>query len=156
MSIRRIIDWAIEQADGDMVGTIASDFYQLAGDDHNWMYACDVDIGQPEVLRKVPVATNNRELVYAQIGKAVSLRRMGASGWCIVGLAKTCRGLGHLMYVSFDEDIATVMDTTWYGYRTRLLTLGELDTYGGFGKVPFGAMGRFDGLGNLLAILNAG
>ncbi len=156
MSIRRIIDWAIEQADGDMVGTIASDFYQLAGDDHNWMYACDVDIGQPEVLRKVPVATNNRELVYAQIGKAVSLRRMGASGWCIVGLAKTCRGLGHLMYVSFDEDIATVMDTTWYGYRTRLLTLGELDTYGDFGKVPFGAMGRFDGLGNLLAILNAG
>lgn len=153
MTIRRIIDWAIAQQDGELVGTIASDFYQLAGDDNNWMYACDVDIGQPEVLRNVPVASNNRELIYAQVGKAVSLKRMGASGWCIVGLAKTCRGMGHLMYVSFEDDIAKVMDDTWYGYRTRILTYEELDTYGGYGVLPYGAIGRFDPAGNLLQLL---
>jgi hypothetical protein len=155
MSIRKIVDWALAQASGDLLGTIASPFYQLYTDANSWVWACDVDIGQPEVLRGVPVAANNREIIYAEQGKAVALQRTGDNKWVIAGLAKSSRGLGHIIYMSFADDIATVVRDGWLGQITRPLTYGELGslTGGGYGALPYGAQGRFAPDGSLIEIL---
>ncbi|MHB9075244.1 MAG: hypothetical protein ACYC6G_17190 [Desulfobaccales bacterium] len=155
MSIRRIIDWSIAQADGDLIGTIASPFYQYAADGSEWMWSCDVDIGETEVLRNVPVASNNRDIIYAQQGKSVALKRMNNNRYCIVGLAKTCRGLGHVIYVSFEDDRAAVTGADWSGKVIRPLTFGELGDLApfGFGSFPLGAQGRFTPAGALIDLL---
>ena len=155
MSIRRVIDWVFLQAQGDLIGTIASPFYQLHADGENWMWAADVDIGEAEVLRNVPVASNNLEIYYAEIGKAVALRKMNNGRWCIAGLAKTCRGFGHITYVSFTDDVVLVTGTDWTGQLTRVLTLGEFGTLGpgAFGALPLGCHGRFTPGGALIEVL---
>lgn len=155
MSVRRIFDWAAAQADGQMIGTIAGPFVQLQVDGSNWLWAVDVDTGQPEVLRNVPVASNNHELIYAQQGMSVALSKMNDGRWVVTGLAKTSRGLGHVMYVSFNEDRATVVRDEMTGHIIRPLTLGELGTLSpaGFGFFPFGCRGRFTPSGTLLEIL---
>lgn len=154
MSIIKIIDWRIAQADGQKIGTIASPFYQI-GDGNGWMWAADVDIGEAEVLRGVPVAANNREIIYAEIGKAVALTRLGDGRWCIAGLAKTSRGLGHLIYLSYEDDMARVVGEDWTGNVTRPLTLGELGDLGpaAFGALPLGVHGRFTPSGALIELL---
>jgi len=155
MSLRKIIDWTQVQTQGDLIGTIASPFYQFYADGGSWLWACDVDIGTPEVLRNVPVASNNRELIYAEQGKSVALRRMNDGKWCIAGLAKTCRGLGHVIYVLFEDDLASIVRTDWTGKITRPLTYGELGTLlgGGYGSIPYGTQGRFTPAGALIEIL---
>lgn len=155
MSLTRIIDWRIAQAETQMTGTIASDFYQLQYDDgsgEKWTWACDVDIGEDEPMTGVPVASNNREIIYAEIGKAVALSKMSSGKWCISGLAKKCRGLGHIIYMSFLDDKVSVVNDGWKGKLTRRLSLGELGGLGpsSFGALPLGAYGRFDGSGNFL------
>jgi hypothetical protein len=174
MSIREIIDWAIDQANGDLIGIVASDFYQSCPDGSgSWVWACDVDIGasvldngssdnvtvgtgtSPNVLQAVPVAANNQEIIYAQQGTAVALRKLSNGRYAIVGLAKTSQGLGHVIYMSFTEDIAQVVTDQWHGVIIRPLTLGELGTLAPqeFGSLPMGAQGRFDAQGNLISIL---
>ena len=78
-----VIDWRINQAQNQMIGTIASPFYQQYVDGDSWVWACDVDIGQDEPLRSVPVASSNREIIYAELGKSVLLTRMNDGKWCI-------------------------------------------------------------------------
>jgi hypothetical protein len=158
MSIRRIIDWAIAQADGQMVGKIASPFYQLFDDASGWVWAADVDIsqnGQEQVLQGVPIASNNRDIIYAQEGKAVALQKMGNGKWAIAGLAKSSRGLGHIMYVTFQDDIAQIASEGWHGYVYRPLTYGELAIYGGYGVLPYGCRGKFAQDGTLIEILGS-
>ena len=91
MSIRKIIDWAIQDQKSEMKGNIASPFYQYQDAAGSWVWACDVDLGGGEdnILRSVPVASNNRDVVYAEQGKGVSLSRMGSGKWAITGLSKT-------------------------------------------------------------------
>jgi hypothetical protein len=153
MSIKRIIDWEIEKAEGDKIGTIASPFAQIS-DGTNWLWAADVDVGEPEVLRKVPVASNNREIIYAEVGKPVALKRMGDGKWVIAGLAKTSRGMGHIIYISFEEDLAYIVSKSWIGAIIRQLTYGELGTLlGGYGTLPYGVYGRFAANGSLIEIM---
>jgi hypothetical protein len=155
MSLRlpEIITTLIARAETEMTGLVASPFYQLAADGGNWMWAVDVDIGEPEVLRNVPVATNNRDLFYAEIGQAVALRRQSDGRWAVVGLAKTSRGLGHIFYVSFEDDMVRVVSEDWTGQLTRRLTFGELGELQPFGTLPWGCYGRFTPGGALSEIL---
>jgi hypothetical protein len=153
MSIRKIIDWQGDKASGDLVGTIASPWYQLYDDQNRFTWACDVDIGQPEVLKGVPVSTNNRDIIYAEVGKPVALKKMPSGSYAIAGLAKSIVGNTHIIYVSFEESLGTVVGEETQGYTIRPLTYPELDTYGGYGVVPYGAYGRFDANGNLLALI---
>jgi hypothetical protein len=155
MSIWKIIDWGAATAEGDLVGTIASEFYQLYDDAQNWTWACDVDIGEEEVLRNVPVATNNREVIYAQEGMPVALKRIGKGRYAIVGLAKKIKSTTHIIYVQFEEGIGSIVGEELVGYMVRLLTYGELQTYGGYGVVPYGARGRFNAAGELIEILGS-
>ncbi len=45
MSIRKIIDWAIEDSKGQRTGNIASPFYQLYDADGIWVWACGYNLG---------------------------------------------------------------------------------------------------------------
>lgn len=153
MSLRKIINWEGAKAQGEIVGTIASPFYQLYDDQNNFTWACDVDIGQEEVLQAVPIATNNRDILYADIGKPVSLARAGNGKYQIVGLAKTVRSTAHIMYLSAGESLGAVFSEETIGYTVRRLTYEELDTCGGYGVVPYGACGRFDAAGSLVKLI---
>jgi hypothetical protein len=48
MSIRKIIDWAIQDQKSEMKGNIASPFYQYQDYAGSWVWACDVDLGGGE------------------------------------------------------------------------------------------------------------
>jgi len=154
MSIRKIIDWEISKR-ADIVGTIASEWYELYDDLYNqWTWACDVDIGEEDVLRGVPIATNNKDILYADIGKPVALTKMSTSGrYAITGLAKKIYGTTHIIYVTFEEDIGRITGEELTGFNIRPLTYEELYTYGGYGVVPYGCYGRFRADGTLIALI---
>jgi hypothetical protein len=97
----------------------------------------------PTILRDVPIARNNRELVFADAGAAVTLRRSANGRYEIVGLSNELPGT----YTVFTLDLGTfafgpVIDLT---LAARPLTLGELSSLGSFGVTPLGAVGLFRG-----------
>ncbi|MBM4286887.1 MAG: hypothetical protein FJ135_01845 [Deltaproteobacteria bacterium] len=156
MSIRKVIDWAVEDKLSQKVGNIASPFYQLYDLDGQWMWACDVDLGDEEVLRCVPVASNNRELIYAEQGRSVTLSRLNNGKWVITGLAKSLKSTVHYIYLSFTEDLYRVTQKLLKGYYIRPLTYGELGTLVppyGYGVLPYGAQGKFKADGTFVEIM---
>ena len=154
MSITKILTLA--GVEGEKIGTTVSPFYQLYDDSSGYTWAVDVDLGDgTEVMRGVAVASNNRELFYADQGKPVTLRREN-NRWVVIGLSKTVKSYRHIMYVCFEDDLAEVIGDEMAGYTVRMLTYGELgnlvpDT--GYGYFPYGVMGRFDAEGNLIEII---
>lgn len=107
-------------------------------------YAVDVDIGLADPLRNVPIASGNNQLVYADVGVAVALRRTASGQYQVTGFAKEMPGT----FVRVPVSIATLT----LGARedislsSRPLTLAELASYaGGFGLCPFGAIAIFRG-----------
>lgn len=158
MSIRKIIDWAIQDAQTTQTGTIASEFYQYQDAAGSWVWACDVDIGEDEVLRCVPVAANNRDIIYAEQGKGVCLSRLGSGKWSITGLSKTLNSTVHYIFVTFTDDMAQITGSRMVGNINRPLTYGELGTLAapyGYGVLPYGMQGKFDYEGNLIEILES-
>lgn len=157
MSLKKVIDWSIAAADGDLFGNIASPFYEYYDTSGQWTYACDVDIGTEEVLKNVPVATNNKDILYAQEGMPVALRNMGSNKYAIVGLSKKVMGNTHIIYMTFTDSIGTIVSRETRGFTYRPLTYGELGTLvaGGYGAVPYGARGKFDPDGNLVEIVRS-
>lgn len=155
--IQRIIDWSILKSSGNLVGTIASPFYQYSGADGGWTWACDVDIGKEEVLRNVPVATNNRDILYATQGMPVNLTRQGNNKYAITGLSKKTIGNMTIFEVTFSDDslVITVSEPVVTGFSIRPLTYEELDTYGDYGTIPYGARGRFNADGSLDYIIRS-
>ena len=156
MSIRKIIDWAIEDSRGQMVGNIASPFYEYYDGTGNWVWACDVDLGDEEVLRCVPVASNNREIIYAEQGRSVTISRLNDGKWVINGLAKSTKSTVHYIYLSFGEDTYQILRKELRGYYIRPLTYGELGTLVapyGYGVLPYGIYGRFKADGTFAEIV---
>lgn len=159
MSIRKIIDWAIQDQKSEMGGTIVSDFYEYQDAAGSWTWACDVDTDggdEGSVLRCVPVAANNRDVIYAQQGKGVTLSRMGNGKWAITGLSKTLHSTVHWTYVTFKDDVFTIASTRMVGDVRRPLTYGELGSLVeplGYGTLPYGIQGRFDYYGNFIEIV---
>ena len=158
MSLREIIDWRIAEADGNLFGTIASDFYQFYDTEGQWVWACDVDIGQDQPLRNVPVANNCREILYAQIGMPVALTQMGPTRYAITGLSKKIQSTTRIIYVSFADAFGSIVNVINKGFIYRLLTYGEIGTLMpgmGYGLVPYGLRGKFDMQGNLIELLRS-
>ncbi len=157
MSLRRIINWAILQANTGITGLVASPFYQYSADGVSWVWACDVDIGNGTVLQCVPVIANNFELIYAQQGCAVALEKTNVGcGYAIVGLASTSLGFGHVIYVTFSDQKVSIARTAWTGAQYRPLTYGELGEYGpggGYGRLPYGIQGRFTKSGAFISLV---
>lgn len=95
------------------------------------------------ILRDVPIARNNRELVFADAGAAVTLRRSANGRYEVIGLSNELPGT----YTVFTVDLGTfsfgpVIDVT---LAARALTLGEIGTLGSFGVTPLGVTGLFKG-----------
>lgn len=156
MSIYDLISAVLKSSEGTITGKVASDFYELHDASGGYAWGCDVDIGQPmtyadaagreqttTVLRNVPIAMNNREIFYAQVGWPVLLRKMSNLKYAIVGLGKSIKLTTDVTYVSFTDGVSIVSRET-LGYYYRRLTLGELGTIEDFGDLPFGAIGIFN------------
>lgn len=135
----------------------------------NVTYGCDVDIGVEGpinqngdigilVLKNVPIAQNNRNLRYAEVGQAVTLTRSGVGRWEITGFAKTMPGTFTFVPVmvsnicfpkplQYGEQVGPVevLVGTPYeiGVEVRVLAYDELIIYGEYGTIPYGAVGVF-------------
>jgi hypothetical protein len=95
------------------------------------------------ILRNVPIARNNRDLVFSDAGSAVTLRRSQNGRYEVIGLSNELPGT----YTQFTVDLTDftfgpVKDLT---VVSRALTFGELATFGSFGSIPLGAIGIFTG-----------
>jgi hypothetical protein len=156
MSIRKIIDWAIDDARNTMIGNIASPFYYYYDYAGHWVWACDVDLGDENVLRCVPVASNNRELIYAEQGRAVTLSRLNNGKWVITGLAKSLKSTVHYIYLTFSDDVFAIIGSKLKGFIIRPLTYEELGTLvqpPGYGTLPYGAQGKFKADGTFVEVV---
>ena len=113
-------------------------------DGTNLTYGVDVDIGAASgPLKNVPLAVNNKDLIYAETGAAVTLRRSASGIYEVIGLAKSQPGTYNRVPVCLDDlTIGAIEDVSWTG---RVLTYGEIETYGGYGVVPYGASAIFKG-----------
>lgn len=109
------------------------------------IYAVDVDIGaKGEMLKNVPLARANHDLLYAEPGNACRLRRTADGKFEVVGFSKELPG----RYDRFAVDLGTyaIGPTVAFGLDARPLTYTELaDLPGGYGSAPYGATGIFQG-----------
>jgi hypothetical protein len=114
----------------------------LITDGQSATYAVDVDLGNDQILKNVPIARANADLLYADAGNPVRLRRTDSGQWEVVGFSKEAPGEYYRFAVSladFSFGVVEDLSTT-----ARPLTLEELMTVGpGFGLTPFGAVGIF-------------
>jgi len=145
------------QANTGITGVVASSFYRYSPDGTTWVWACDVDIGQGQVLQNVPVHAINFDLIYAQQGQAVALVRTNVGcGYAIVGLSSTSLGFGHVTYVTFVDQTVAIVRDAWTGVLMRPLTYGELGEYGvggGYGRLPYGIQGNFSKDGAFISLV---
>lgn len=115
----------------------------LVTDGNGLTYAVDVDIGKDAPLKNVPLARANADLIYAEVGNPCRLRRTASGQWEVVGFSKEMPGTYTRFAVSLsDFTFGPVEDLT---LEARPLTYAELITYGGYGAVPYGAVGIFKG-----------
>jgi hypothetical protein len=150
----------LRDAKTEIQGKVLSRPALLVTDGEVLVYACDVDIGistltgydqTPDLvdknnstLRNVPISKNNRELIYAEVGNAVQLRRSTSGRYEIVGYAKEMPGT----YKRYPIDlvnltIGAVEDLT---ISAIPIPLGDLQNFGGgFGFIPLGAIGIYRG-----------
>lgn len=101
-------------------------------------------------LHNVPLARNNTELIYADVGSPVRVDRTESGNWLVTGLSIERPGT-HILYpVDLgDMSLGPIMDLS---ISTRLLTLAELGEFAPFGNLPLGASAIFEGP-NLLRIV---
>lgn len=109
------------------------------------IYAIDVDIGDADrVLRNVPLARANRDLLYAEPGNPVRLRRTADGRWEVIGFAREMPGSL--------ERFAVDLETLTFGAIENLtltalvVPYGELATLGGgYGTAPYGIQALYRG-----------
>lgn len=167
MSIYDLISSVLSSTEATIPGKVASDFYEINDVEGGYVWGCDVDIGQSmtytdktgrqqttSVLQNVPIAMNNREIFYAQVGWPVLLRRMTTSRYAIVGLGKSIKTTTEITYVSFTNGVQ-ITSRAVRGFYYRRLTLGELGDNGQFGTLPFGAIGVFNAADDSLVRVRA-
>jgi hypothetical protein len=134
----------IRNAARELDGKVLTRPSLLVSDGLAMLYAVDVDIGQKEPLRNVPIARANRELLYAEVGAAVRLRRTESGRYEVSGFSQEQPGT----YIRIPVTLSTfvlgpIEDESVTG---RPLTYEELATLGaGYGFCPYGAVGIFKG-----------
>ena len=156
---------AVQEIDGKTLGRPAL----LVSDGLSTTYGVDVDIGQKMIdpntadelvvpLRNVPLAAGNNEVIYADAGAAVRLRKSSSGRWEVVGFSKRAPGSYTRVPVTIDVpgdgpihySIGTPFGVGW---SVRKLTFEELGTLADFGTLPWGAIGRFRG-GELVEVVS--
>lgn len=94
-------------------------------------------------LRNVSLARANVDLIYAEVGNPCRLRRTTNGRWEVVGFSKEMPGTYTRFAVNLaDLSFGPVEDLS---VDARPLTYAELASFGGYGTVPYGAVGVFIG-----------
>lgn len=121
----------------------------LVTDGINVIYACDVDVGltvrkgesdtKEYYLRNVPIARGNRDLIYAEVGAAVRLRRTAGGQFEIVGFSQEMPGTYKRIGVDLDAfEIGQIEDVT----MSSIAIPYEQLTYG---STPYGSVAVYRG-----------
>lgn len=117
----------------------------LVTDGDSLTYAIDVDIGEPDrILRNVPLARANRDLLYAEPGSPIRLRRTADGRFEVVGFSAEMPG----RYERFAVDLGTlafgpVEDLT---LSALAVPYGDLTLHsGGYGSAPYGLLAIYRG-----------
>lgn len=157
--MQAVVDGSKREIDGK---TLTRPFLLIADANTQLTYGVDVDIGLKQVdpntaeevvtpLRNVPIASGSHEIVYADAGTAVRLRRSDSGRYEVVGFTKRMPG-NYTRYgiqiaaPSADPIVWVIDEPIAAGLSSRPLTFEELGTIGpGFGITPFGAYGLFRG-----------
>jgi hypothetical protein len=94
-------------------------------------------------LRNVTLARANVDLIYAEVGNPCRLRRTTNGRWEVIGFSKEMPGT----YTRFSVDLADLSfgPVEDLSVDARPLTYAELASFGGYGTVPYGAVGLFIG-----------
>ena len=158
----------IRDAAKELNGKVLTRPALLVTDGVAMIYAVDVDIGQDNPLKNVPIARANRNLLYAEVGAAVRLRRGDSGRYEVVGFSQEQPGtyfrvpvtiptfaFGNAGIITGSDPalppsplptgpvvIGAPVDNTLVG---RPLTYAELATLGTYGLTPYGATGIFKG-----------
>lgn len=160
--LTNLIDARIDGAKPVILGKTISRPTLAVTDGTNETWCVDVDIGQKviepgtldevvAILRNVPLASNNRSLVYADVGSAVELRRATTGRLEVTGFAKSMPGHYNRYALTVSPPangipFITIGPAEPIGLTIRKLTLIELSTVGpGFGICPLGAYGVWRG-----------
>ena len=149
-----LIEAQISSNTNVLTGKILTRPELLYGDSVSVKYACDVDVGllgrdpitdQSVVmpLKNVPIANNNRDVIYAEVGAAVTLVRSPSGMFEITGLSVRAPGTYTRIPVCLNTGMSGVPVDV--GLSSRPLTLEELQYYPSFGITPFGAIATFRG-----------
>lgn len=146
MSLTEFVNATIAAAKGEIDGKALTIPALLSSDGTGTTYAIDVAIGgQTTPLKNVPIAAAAKEVHYATLGSAVTLKRNAVTGrFEVIGFAKSVPG----SFRRFSVNLTTyangaVVET---GLTSRLLTYSELQSYGGgFGQIPYGSYAIFQG-----------
>lgn len=94
------------------------------------------------IMRNVPLAANNAQLRYADVGNAVKLQPTSTGQWQVTGFSVKLPGTQVRIPVNVKQ--MTIGDAVDYSVSGRPLTLQEIGEYGGgFGVCPLGASGLF-------------
>jgi hypothetical protein len=94
-------------------------------------------------LRNVTLARANVDLIYAEVGNPCRLRRSANGRWEVIGFSKEMPGT----YTRFAVDLADLSfgPVEDLSVDARPLSYAELAALGGYGTVPYGAVGVFIG-----------
>jgi len=117
----------------------------------DWQLDDSLPGGVDTTLHNVPLARNNAELRYADVGAPVILTRETPGGhWEITGFSMQQPGTHVLYDVDLgDMSFGTVIDLS---VTTRLITLAEFGELAPFGSLPLGASAIYQG-GELLRVV---
>lgn len=155
-ALREIVDRAIAENKFSITGKVISEFFEYSDANGNWCWGANVHIGDGKVLKNVPVASNNRDVIYSQQNKGVVLNRMSDNRWAISGISKVVTDNTHYTYVEFKDDIFSIVGEEMKGVVVRPMTYGELgntvEPYG-YGVLPYGIQGLFSPDGVLIELV---
>ncbi|SFL93528.1 hypothetical protein [Nitrosomonas communis] len=158
----------IKNAAKELDGKVLTRPALLVTDGLAMIYAVDVDIGQNYPLKNVPIARANRNLLYAEVGAAVRLRRSESGHYEVIGFSQEQPGSFFRVPITLPSFtfgnagiitganpalppsplptssivIGEPQDNTLVG---RPLTYAELAMLGTYGLTPYGATGIFKG-----------
>jgi hypothetical protein len=130
-------------------------------------YACDVDIGITNqqgndqstnllnvgsigsVLHNVPIARGNMDVIYADVGAAVRLRRSTSGRYEIIGFSKQMPGT--YIRVPVDLEDFTFGQIEDLSITSRAVAYGDLVNFGGYGTAAYGIVAIYQGT-NLIKV----
>lgn len=120
---------------------------------------------QTSIIPNVPISSNNHELLYAQTGTPIRVRRSITGRIEVVGLSKRKLGNVYTYTLTIPTPLPVNSGTTSgitdgillsvavSGFIVRTVTLGELESISGFGTTPLEALALFNASGGYIRLV---